>query len=71
MHENMEAASTTYLDDLWWWNTLKEEALTLHTWLLHKSPSVGEDGESPKFHTHQKQSCLKNDVSSTLLKKEN
>jgi len=30
---------------------------------------MGEDGESPKFHTHQKPSGLKNDVSSTLLKK--
>jgi hypothetical protein len=25
----------------------------LHTWLLHKSPSVGEDGENLEFHTHQ------------------
>ena len=25
-----------------------KETLILHTWLSHKTPSVGEDGESPK-----------------------
>jgi hypothetical protein len=33
-----------------------------------KSPSVGEDGENPEFHTHQG-SSKKNDVSFALLKK--
>jgi hypothetical protein len=31
---------------------------------------VWGDGESPRFHTHQKPSCLKNDVSSPCWKKE-
>jgi hypothetical protein len=35
----------------------QKETLILST--LHKSPSVGEDGENPKFHTHQRPSCLK------------
>ena len=64
MPKNMRAASTTYLDDLWWWNTLNKDTLTLHTWLLHKSPSVGEDGENPKSSMHKNDD---DDVSSILL----
>jgi hypothetical protein len=37
---------------------------TLHTWLLHKNPSVGEDGGNPKGHTKKRDG-----VSSTLLQK--
>jgi hypothetical protein len=69
MPKNMGAASTLYLVDLWWMEHTQKETLTLHTWLLHKSPSVGENGESLKFHIHQRPSLLKNDddVNSTLL----
>jgi hypothetical protein len=43
----MRATSTEHHDALWWWNKLKKKKiLTLHTWLLHKSLSVGEDGEN-------------------------
>jgi hypothetical protein len=61
MLKNMGAASTIHVDILWWWNTLKERPSTLHTWLLYKSPSVGEGGENltTKFHPHQWSSWTK------------
>jgi hypothetical protein len=40
----------------------QKETLILHTWLSHKSPSVGEDGDSPEFHTHQRPSYLKREM---------
>jgi hypothetical protein len=36
---------------------------TIHTWLLHKSPSVGEDGENPKSSMHKND----NDYVSSIL----
>ena len=64
----MGAASTTYLDDLWWCDTLKRRPPTLHTWLSQKSKCGGEWWDS-----HQKAILVKkkkNDVSPALLKKE-
>ena len=46
MLENMRAASTKHHDALLVMEHTQKEGLTLHTWLLHKSPSVGEDGEN-------------------------
>ena len=59
--KNMGAASTIHVDVLFWWNTLKRRPPTLHTWLLHKSPSVGECGENftTKFHPHKRPSWVK------------
>ena len=41
MLKNMGATSTIHVDVLWWWNIVKKENLTPHTWLLHKSPVWG------------------------------
>ena len=43
-------------DCLWWWNTLKKE-IPLHTWLLHKSSSVGEDVENVTTSSIHTKSC--------------
>ena len=42
----------------------QKETLILHTWLSHKSPSAGEDGENPKSSMHKNDD---DDVSSILL----
>jgi hypothetical protein len=46
MPEIMGAASTTYLGDLWWYETLKRRPPKLHTWLSQKSKCGGEWWES-------------------------
>jgi hypothetical protein len=57
------AASTTYVDDIWKWNTLKRrpQHCTLD---FDESPSVGEDGENPKSSMHKNDD---GDVNSILL----
>ena len=65
--ENMRATSTINLDALWWGNMLNKEILTLHTWLVHKSPSVGEYGETLTTSSIHIKGQLKNNVRSTLL----
>ena len=70
MLENMEATSTTKFWCSWVMEHTQKETLILHTWLLHKSPSVGEGWwESRVPHTKGSQKKETDDVSLVLLKK--